>query len=749
MNKAPQNDVWMSNGSREVLDQLADLFSKSLNLEITLSPDEDGFDGHKNNDQELGVSECTAAVGPNDVAVIELLLARSPGGLPLDAVTLFKGVAGLDEKVRLLPPRQENGGVSLFAELRISAKPMSLSRASALSEELNRLNQLAILLQENLPRSLNATHIKELYKAFKGALDATLPWPLPEDGSLDALDMWADETFDFVDGSSNIAIASPHPVELNLALAVLAGNAARRGSSLGALTAPTVNAKALLDLAAKAPGPVIVPAVRLSLGSSPYELGNEIQALLASLADRGTPVIFSGALGQLQSALNGGQGAVNDPLLPVVRHVPSQEISSLVDFAVHRATERNGGLPASAQAEICRQLKSVLASHALGEQRRILPIMAASAVRCWRLGGRANNGQRWSAFSRKATGLSETLGGLSARPRARRLPQVQEHYCKVLSDQDLLTGLRTHLLGQDRALGELFDRLRMEALTRPMEQPLRVCSQGTPATGKSESAVFVANALGIPYVNIDAASMPDFHTAASQLLGSGRGIVMSHMPGRLEQVAKHHAGCVVEISDLDHAVPHVRAPLADLFLQMLETGEAQSATGAMFSCANLILFFTMNLPGGADEEVRKGLGFGHGPSPQEVQDRVVREIKHLLSGAFLSRVGRPILFDPLDKNSLALILERAVMGAIKNAAQRKGLLHGDITRAADLGSGLLAGMGSNITSFGARAILEHGRSLAAEAFCRSLPDIAAGKGLSLHIALNKEGYLVVEQNREE
>gem|GEM_PF-3002385 len=99
-----------------------------------------------------------------------------------------------------------------------------------------------------------------------------------------------------------------------------------------------------------------------------------------------------------------------------------------------------------------------------------------------------------------------------------------------------------HIVGQDRALKQLVHRLQTECLTRPAHQPVTYCAQGTPGTGKSQSAVLIAWRLNVPFVNIDAASMPDFSTACSQLLGAGRGIVMSHQPGRIEQVANHHCG---------------------------------------------------------------------------------------------------------------------------------------------------------------------------------------------------------------
>jgi ATP-dependent Clp protease ATP-binding subunit ClpA len=313
------------------------------------------------------------------------------------------------------------------------------------------------------------------------------------------------------------------------------------------------------------------------------------------------------------------------------------------------------------------------------------------------------------------SGLSETLAGLSPRPRVGRPPGVQDHFTRRLIDIGLPDFFKEYLLGQDDALEQVCLRLGSEVLTRPLHQPLRYCAEGTPATGKSESAVLLADWLGIPYINIDAASMPSSHTAASQLLGSGRGIVGSYQSGRLEQAAKHHAGAVIEVSDLDHAVSEVRSAMADLFLQILENGEAQSATGAMFSCANLIIAFTMNLPGGQDEKVHQGIGFQNKPDAREVRQRVVSELKTMLSGAFLSRIGTPILFTPLEGEALAAILSRALQKALMSAIKRLHLDFQEVLVGPETAQLVLASLESSVAAFGARTVLEHGRTLAARA----------------------------------
>ena len=111
----------------------------------------------------------------------------------------------------------------------------------------------------------------------------------------------------------------------------------------------------------------------------------------------------------------------------------------------------------------------------------------------------------------------------------------------------------------------------------------------------------------IPYINIDAADTST--PCAAQLLGSGRGIVGSHQSGRLEQAAKHHAGAVIEVSDLDHAVPEARAAMADLFLQILETGRAERHWIYVFlRQPDFRIHDELGL-GPLDEKVARGIGF--------------------------------------------------------------------------------------------------------------------------------------------
>jgi hypothetical protein len=512
---------------------------------------------------------------------------------------------------------------------------------------------------------------------------------------------------------------------------------------LGRVIVPSLNSKALVEVMNKAPGTVAAPAACLNFGINLYEMANEVQTLLQILSSSRKPVVFTGAFTQLQSVFHGGQGGASDPMLPVVRRAPKIPIESLIHFTIDSVGQKWGGLPAAMKKLLFGQVQTALSEIPASNQIRVLPALINRDMNALQKGlGPKNRASH--VFAMEVHGLTETFSGLSDRPRVERRDQVQTRLNEVLTRPGLADVLKSELLAQDEAIDRLVARLRMECLTRPGHQPIRYCAQGTPATGKSQSAVLLARELDIPFINIDAASIPDFYTASAQLLGSGRGIVGSYQSGRLEQAAKHHAGALVEVSDLDHAPPQVRSALADLFLQVLETGEAQSAAGSMFSCANLVFAFTINLPNGMDEAVRKRIGFQDHPSEKDIQGSVLSEIKSIFSSAFLSRIGTPILFRPLDGQALSVIVERVIRSSILSAAGRMGIELEEIVIDKRVGSVVIERIDSHLLTFGARAILEHARMLAAEAFLEFRSDNPPKKRKTWLVEMDKNSRLCIK-----
>jgi hypothetical protein len=710
--------TWGVSEAQEALRQVADLCVQALGLALEVRPDSTSFHSQAGEKETFrGVISCHGRLVEDDFILLECELFRGSPEVRVSTKAIFEHLSTLGEKVRLASPKvRPDGEASYLVSLKIKAAPLSLSRASVLTDELKHLDRLAQVLQEELPLVLTEVELAKLYEPVAEFLEPVAAW------QGEVLVEWAEETMDYLMSLGSVALAASLPVESNLALAACAQAGQKFKKTLGRVKLPAINARSLMELSQKAPGLVALPAMNLSLGTSPYELGNEMRALLSSLASQNLPVIFTGALEELQAVFHGGQGGQTDPLLPVVRRMPEVPLETLARFAVRTAGRQVGGLPPASEERLLQKVLEELARLSHPEQRRVLPGLARRAVNAWAAGVRLEEGPD---FVVRASGLSETLAGLSPRPRVQRAQLVQTQFGARLTHPQLLGFLQENLLGQDRALEEFIARLASEVLTRPLHQPLRLCVEGTPATGKSESLALTARWLDIPYVNFDAASITSAHTAAAQLLGSGRGIVGSHQSGRLEQAAKHHAGALIEISDLDHAPPEVRSSLADLFLQVLDKGEAQSATGAMFSCTNLIFAFSMNLPGKKDEKAHRGIGFQSDRDDRQRRQRVISELQNMLSGAFLSRIGSPILFRPLKGEALANIVLRAIEQALRSAAGRLHLPIQEILVLPEVGPGVLASLEASVTAFGARTLVEHGRSLAAQALLdlkRQKPD---------------------------
>lgn len=743
-----QMDPYGGTGAVQSLRQVADLLRRQYEpLEIRLPDDERSFEsvpvaGSKS---RSGVSAVRGQIVDDEKLAVQIECARLPDALRIPAGALFARLGVLGEKCHVIEPPVAvgEGMTALWLELRIAASPLSFAREAALLSQLEILDKLALQLQSEIPRVGDDREIAKRYVRCGDFVAPVYPCREALEALPDAISDWARETLGFIEGNASVAVECAFPVMTQFLETVLARAAATLGQTLGAVTLTTVNARRLLEISRKAPGILTLPAISLSLGTNVYEMANEINCMLATLSAAGAPVIFSGPHEQLQTVFGGGQGGGADPLVPVLQHAPEVDIDLLTRFAVRQAGRRNGALSPAAEDRLVDTTRKALASFDVATQKRILPAVAGHNVNAESRGQQAGN-RSVSRYATTVAARNETLAGISPRPRAARGTEIQNRYTAVLTHPGLADYFAQHILAQDDALQQLIARLVAECLTRPPYQPLRYCAQGTPGTGKSESAMLLARRLDVPYINIDAASMPDYYTAAAQLLGSGRGIVGSYQSGRLEQAAKCHGGAVIEVSDLDHALPSVRSALADLFLQVLETGEGQSAAGGMFSCANLVFAFTMNLPDGMDETVRKRIGFDHAVTRRQITSDVAEHIKRMLSGAFLSRVGTPIVFDPLDGAALAMIVERAIAAAIRSAAARLNAGTPAVTLEDGLGARVTAMIEPRVISFGARALLEHGRCLASRAFLEMLKHTPDAAGRDVRVSVDPAGNLNIQ-----
>ena len=573
----------------------------------------------------------------------------------LEARDAFDWQLKLDPRIRLTNLEETNSGHSLWARISLRNEPLSMLRDAEFGNTLSSLDKAAAELQDALPR-----HRDDFAAELVDLPNLKPVYPLAATVITKETREWAKVVIHTALSGCSVVLVDEYPARIDFALAAIASSAAEYQLSLARPKLLRLDPSSLLELAQTAPGLLTVAVTTIAMTTNPYSISTEIANLLSEIRDRG--VLFSGRPEEVNTLLGSVQGHSLNPLNPVVMRVCDIDGPRLTDFVVDDAVRGFGGLSGKSFDKVVERCRSQLFELQPDDLTRLAPHVARHAV---------------ATVASSDFNIGEHLASVrdtAVDVVAKEAVVANQSTTMSLCEPSLKALFKDRLFAQDDALDELGDHLATEALTRPSHQPIRYCAQGTPGTGKSESAGLVAEFLGIPFVNIDAASLSDVHTASAQLLGAGRGIVDSNRPGVLEEAARHRHGAVVEVSDLDHAPAHVRSHVGDLFLRALETGSLQSGTGAVIPCGKLILAFTVNLPDGADERIYRPLGFHDVCHTDQgtLKADVAGQLSVLLSSALMSRLGSPILFSPLSGEAIELIVRRSVEKAMTSALNRLG-----------------------------------------------------------------------------
>lgn len=690
-------------------------------------------------DQREGVDVCLG-ISDSGEGMIFVDVEVTPTRPHIAVPALNRVVEHLDGRWHWFPGRPENGSsLRLFTEL--GGAQLGLLGEAVFLSHINELRNWCNALCPQRAACFDDAALNQAYKPFDGALKPILPWVNQEAPIPASLGLWTDRVFELIAVGTPVGIPGGTPVERRLARVVLAERCLLEGTSLALPTLTGIEPQKLIRLAKDAPGYVAVPARILAMNSSVYELPEAVNKMMNAFEEIHVGCVFEGSYKELDMLFHGGQGAENDPLKPTVCRIPDIPIETLTHFAFWDASQRlNLPLPADLSSTvdaICRLLRD----YPSGAQR----FLSRIAVKVLK---ENITGDAVTGFVERLSGYTETFGAIGVHPSRPRTLEVQQCFQNGIISPGFAEYLKSRLFGQDTALEGYVDRLQEEVLTRDLHQPLVIALQGTPGTGKSECLALTAAYLNLPHVVIDVASIPDTYTGMAQLLGSGRGIVGSYQAGRLEQVARHHQGAVVEIADIDHALPSVRSSVGDLFLQIMQNGEAQAAIGSTFSCAGLLLGFTLNLPGGKDEKAYQRVGFGNGPTMTDIRREVQKEIKDMVSGAFLSRLGEPILFEPLSMDARIAIVDLALKTAAETMLYRLGCnnIHVGIEEYAV--RELVSRFDRNVMTFGARGLVDMARRSVVRALLPWYRENRENPPSSVFFAATEDGRLEIIQTAQ-
>lgn len=237
-----------------------------------------------------------------------------------------------------------------------------------------------------------------------------------------------------------------------------------------------------------------------------------------------------------------------------------------------------------------------------------------------------------------------------------RIAQTESN--KLASLPDLIKG---KVIGQDEAVMKIARSIqRNRAGLKDPNKPIgSFIFLGQTGVGKTQLAKVIARELfdsEDALVRIDMSEyMEKF--AVSRLIGAPPGYVGYEEGGQLTEKVRRKPYCVVLLDEIEKAHPDV----FNMMLQVLDDGYLTDSLGRKIDFKNTIIIMTSNVGARQLKDFGQGVGFGTAAKVAQADEHsksvVENALKKTFAPEFLNRIDDVIVFNPLEKEHIDLIIE--------------------------------------------------------------------------------------------
>jgi ATP-dependent Clp protease ATP-binding subunit ClpC len=176
------------------------------------------------------------------------------------------------------------------------------------------------------------------------------------------------------------------------------------------------------------------------------------------------------------------------------------------------------------------------------------------------------------------------------------------------------------------------------------------------------------------FIRLDMSEFGERHNVA-QMIGSPAGYVGYGEGGKLTEKIRREPHSVVLFDEIEKAHPDT----ANILLQILEDGFLTDAEGRKADFRHALIILTSNIGTLAFTESAK-IGFDQHASSgdfehrfQSIKQGVLEELKRTLRPELLSRLGDTLVFQPLTKSAIELIVKQE-LEKLKARLKKKGVI---------------------------------------------------------------------------
>lgn len=240
----------------------------------------------------------------------------------------------------------------------------------------------------------------------------------------------------------------------------------------------------------------------------------------------------------------------------------------------------------------------------------------------------------------------------------------------------LETELHQRVIGQDEAITAVADAVRRSRAG--LQDPKRPIGSfiflGTTGVGKTELAKALAEYLFNDESLMTRIDMSEYQEkfSVSRLVGAPPGYVGYEEGGQLTEAVRRKPYSVVLFDEIEKAHPDV----FNILLQVLDDGRLTDNKGRVVNFKNTIIIMTSNLGSGFIQSKFDKMR-GKSESEQErlldeTKEGVFEMLKKTIRPEFLNRIDDIIMFQPLKKEEIRLIV-RLQVAAIVNRLAEQGI----------------------------------------------------------------------------